>query len=208
MLYQLQHGYAINLPTLFQAHTGIQALVTLLLCIDRPKTAPLEVLGLLIGLLATRLISLVYIRPMRHFQYIGSALEATVATFSVAIVLHMPLRSPELPRGGIGLALERPTQQLRSPEDNLRLWQYMTVSWMSPLISVGSSRQLSDDDVWSLGFEFQHRILHNKFRELTGSVVGRLLVANGLDLIILSFLGVLESASSMTPCFVDQRTKN
>ena len=64
---------------------------------------------------------------------------------------------------------------------------------MSSLISIGSTRQLDDEDVWQLGFEFQHQILHAKFRELGGSVVRRLLAANGLDLVILLCLGVLEA---------------
>ncbi|KAI4254106.1 MAG: hypothetical protein L6R42_007327, partial [Xanthoria sp. 1 TBL-2021] len=61
---------------------------------------------------------------------------------------------------------------------------------------IGSSRQLNDEDVWQLSLEFQHRILHDQFRELGGSVVGRLLVANGLDLVILLCLGVLEAFSN------------
>ncbi len=67
---------------------------------------------------------------------------------------------------------------------------------MSPLISLGSARQLDEEDVWSLSFEFQHRPLHDKFRELKGSVVNRLLEANGLDLVFISVLGVLESLAS------------
>lgn len=77
------------------------------------------------------------------------------------------------------------------------LWQFMTVSWMSPLITLGSSRQLNDEDVWSLSFEFQHKTLHEKFRELKGSVVRRLLTANGIDLIIISSLAVVSSLASM-----------
>ena len=73
----------------------------------------------------------------------------------------------------------------------------MTVSWMTPLISLGSARQLNDGDVWSLPFEFQHSILHDSFRELEGSVVRRLISANGLDLVIISFLAILELLASM-----------
>lgn len=73
----------------------------------------------------------------------------------------------------------------------------MTVSWMTPLISLGSARQLNDEDVWSLPFEFQHRILHDSFQELKGSVVRRLISANGFDLVIISSLAVLELLASM-----------
>lgn len=67
---------------------------------------------------------------------------------------------------------------------------------MSPLISLGFARQLNEEDVWSLGFEFQHRRLHDKFREMKGSVVRRLLAANGIDLVFISVLGILESLAS------------
>jgi len=72
----------------------------------------------------------------------------------------------------------------------------MTVSWMAPLISLGNSRQLNDNDVWFLGYEFQHRKLHDRFRELQGSVLRRLLEANGLDLLIISTLAVIEQVAS------------
>ena len=72
----------------------------------------------------------------------------------------------------------------------------MTVSWMSPLINLGRKRQLNEEDVWSLGYEFQHKRLHEQFRELKGSVVKRLLKANGLDLILLSSLSVVSSLAS------------
>ena len=112
-------------------------------------------------------------------------------------MICMPLRDPDLPKDGISSPFGHPTSQLRSPEDDLNLWQFMTVSWMSPLISLGSARQLNDEDVWSLAFEFQHTILHHSFRELKGSVIKRLLTANGLDLVIISSLALLESLASM-----------
>jgi len=72
----------------------------------------------------------------------------------------------------------------------------MTVSWMSPLISLGAKRQLNEEDVWSLGREFQHRLLHERFKELKGSITKRLLVANGLDLFLTSLLAIIESTAS------------
>ncbi|KAL8924299.1 MAG: hypothetical protein Q9208_004080 [Pyrenodesmia sp. 3 TL-2023] len=107
----------------------------------------------------------------------------------------MPLRDPYLPVDRIAPAFEKPDHLLRSPEDNLTLWQFMSVSWMSPMISVGAKRQLNSEDVWKLGFEFQHRLLHEKFRDLGGSVVRRLLSANGVDLVILLSLGTVQTLS-------------
>ena len=72
----------------------------------------------------------------------------------------------------------------------------MSVSWMGPLISLGNTRQLNDQDVWFLGYEFHHSVLHDTFKELRGTVVRRLLKANAIDLIIISILGILELMAS------------
>jgi ABC-type multidrug transport system fused ATPase/permease subunit len=69
---------------------------------------------------------------------------------------------------------------------------------MAPIISIGTRRQLNDEDVWFLPFEFQHTRLHLLFREIKGSVVGRLVKANGVDLWITTGLGVLESFASLS----------
>lgn len=63
---------------------------------------------------------------------------------------------------------------------------------MAPLISIGRKRQLQEEDVWFLGFEFQHRKLHEKFRRLKGSVVGRLLQANGIDVLIITTIAIVQ----------------
>lgn len=108
----------------------------------------------------------------------------------------MPLRKPALSGEKIGSSYEPPTSNLRSPEDNLTIWQFMSVTWLTPLIGLGSTRQLMDEDVWSLSYEFQHRRLHDNFRELPGSVLKRLLVANGLDLAIITAIGLVELIAS------------
>ena len=63
------------------------------------------------------------------------------------------------------------------------------------LIKIGNKRQLREDDVWFLGYEFQHRHLHDAFRKLKGTVFYRLLRANWMDLAILSILAVMEMAA-------------
>lgn len=119
-----------------------------------------------------------------------------LALGSVAVILAMPMRDPALSKVGISPAFSPPTAELRSPEDDLTLWQYMTVSWMSPLILLGNKRQLNDHDVWDLGYEFQHKMLHDQFRELPGSVLNRLLTANGIDLALISLLSLVELLAS------------
>ena len=134
--------------------------------------------------------------PFIHVNNITVFFNIFVSLVTIGTIFCMPLRDIKLPNSGISPAFDNPTHQLRSPEDNLTLWQFMTVSWMSPLISLGSARQLNDEDVWSLSLEFQHRLLHDKFRELKGSVVRRLIAANGLDLILIAIISMVESSAS------------
>lgn len=115
----------------------------------------------------------------------------------IVILTQTPLCDPGHNRDAIGSPFEPPNSELRSPEDNLTLWQFMSVSWLSPLIKLGSQRQLHEEDIWNLGFEFQHSHLHQKFRELEGSVTNRLIAANTIDLVIMSVMAVFESLASM-----------
>lgn len=179
-----------------------QGVATLLVVVDRPRTAPLGILIISCSLLLSQLIGSFYDTNARFLVDVLRGCEVPVALLSVSFILCMPLRDPNLPVDGIGPAFEKPDHLLRSPEDNLTLWQFMSVSWMSPIISVGAKRQLNSEDVWKLGFEFQHRLLHEKFRELRGSVVRRLLSANGVDLLILLSLGTVEALSSTCGVFL------
>lgn len=66
---------------------------------------------------------------------------------------------------------------------------------MSPLIRRGYEGQLNDEDVWQLGYEFQHEFLHRHFADLEGSVTKRLIVANGLDIVINSGLAIVQTVA-------------
>ena len=165
--------------------------------VDRPKTAPIGLLAIFTGFLSTEMVAVLSGSiPFTSSFNIAVLSNTFVSLVIVGTIFCMPLRDHKLPNSGISPTFDSPTHQLRSPEDNLTLWQFMTVSWMSPLISLGSARQLNDEDVWSLSLEFQHRFLHDKFRELKGSVARRLVAANGLDLILISILSIIESIAS------------
>ena len=168
------------------------AVALLLVIVDRNTTTPFGLLAIVLSLFVTQLILLLGSRSLFELRGLPTTLELLVALVVIVVILNMPMRNPRLPRTEISPSGEAPTSTLRSPEDRLTLWQFMTVAWMEPLISLGKTRQLHDEDVWQLGFEFQHQILHDNFRELKGSVVRRLLAANGLDLIITGFLGIIE----------------
>jgi hypothetical protein len=104
---------------------------------------------------------------------------------SVVTVLSMPMKTIPLKSEPVSKVGSPPKNTDRSPEDGLRLWQFLTVSWVGALLSVGNQRQLEKEDVWRLGAEFQHRRLIQCFADLKGSVTRRLLKANGIDCCIL-----------------------
>lgn len=126
------------------------------------------------------------VKAAARYVTIGAAASACIT------ILFMPLRSPFLPVFDIAAVGQEPSSDFRSPEDNLRLWQFLSVSWIAPLLSKGKKRQLNEDDVWLLGFEFKHRKLHDKFRLVRGSVINRLLQANGIDVLIIIIIATVQ----------------
>ncbi|KAK5000069.1 hypothetical protein LTR66_001016 [Elasticomyces elasticus] len=169
-----------------------------LLVVCRPRTTPVSLLVLYCSVFITQSIALFNDHALISKEDVPSFLTLFAALLAIGTILCMPLRRPKLSNDEISPAFSTPTSKLRTPEDNLTAWQFMTVSWMTPLISLGKTRQLNDEDVWNLGYEFQHRKLHDAFRELRGSVVKRLLRANGLDLVITSLLGVVELLANLS----------
>ncbi|KAK2746025.1 hypothetical protein FQN55_005847 [Onygenales sp. PD_40] len=140
--------------------------------------------------------------PLRTTAGYVSLTAAGVACF---VIVLMPFRVPSAICPDVSAVGQQPSDQFRSPEDNLRLWQFLTVSWMAPLISTGKERKLNEPDVWSLPFEFQHRRLYEGFRQLGGSVLRRLLQANGIDIFILSSIAILKMICDFSTPILLQR---
>jgi hypothetical protein len=175
------------------------AIAAILILVLRPATTPKALLVLYISIFLSHF--LVMANGASNLAIFNSpaTIVLVAALAAILVILRMPLRDPSLPRCAISPPGGPPTEKLRTPEDCLTLWQFMSVSWMAPLITLGNSRQLNDEDVWSLGYQFEHRRLHDRFRELKGSVLRNLIEANGLDLFIISLLGILELVASMFP---------
>lgn len=184
---------------------------TIISALSRPRTASSILAVVLIVLLFTQILFAFSIwadqssgSPM-SWNVLLLTLGSLNAFFATAISLSMPIRDPRFSTETISQPFTTPTSKLRSPEDNLTLWQWMSVSWMAPMIDVGSKRQLNGEDVWTLPFEFQHRQLHDSFRQLRGTVFRRLIRANFVDLIILSLLALLELAANYSAPLLLQR---
>lgn len=126
----------------------------------------------------------------------GVTFNAILALAGIIVILNMPLRDPSLPSEEISPVYSAPTVKLRTPEDNLTPLQFMTVSWMGPLIKRGITRKMDDEDVWDLGWEFKHARLHETFRQLQGSVTRRVFMANGMDCVRTTSLNLLRLCSS------------
>ncbi|KAI3343048.1 ABC transporter [Ustulina deusta] len=166
--------------------------------VDLPKRTPKTLLGLYVISFVCGLVALVAKFNERHEVHSLQAVVLGIELAVLLVILVMPMRDPGLDNAGIAGTKDPPTSELRSPEDNLSLLQFMTISWLSPLMSRGYRNQLNDEDVWALPYEFQHKQLHILFRELKDPVWVRLVLANGLDLFIISALGILEAAANLS----------
>ncbi|KAF2125145.1 P-loop containing nucleoside triphosphate hydrolase protein [Dothidotthia symphoricarpi CBS 119687] len=178
---------------------------TAIVVIERPKTAPSS----LFVLFVTLFLAYLSVLSQTHTSLAGKdaplVLAPVAALVGIFVILNMPLRSPYLPKQDISEVFSAPTAKLRTPEDNLTPWQYMTVSWMDPLIQKGATKNMEEDDVWDLGFEFKHERLHATFRELSGSVTKRIFVANGMDLVRTTSLSLVQLAATLASPILLQR---
>ena len=163
----------------------------------RPRKTPKTLLALYISVLTCKLGALaVSYRGAGRVDALQCLLVGT-AFAAIVVILNMPMRDPAfLPESTLKEIAEfqsPPDSKHRSPEDNITLWQFMTVSWLRPLIERGYRKQLNNEDVWLLPYEFQHARLYKLFQKLQGSLTVRLVKANGLDLMISTLLGTIET---------------
>lgn len=186
-----------SVPVVWLLTRRFKIISSFILVAEHPRTVPVPVLVVDTALVLIELLVLVVLpsaAPSGWPQVLVWAAGVCLPLVSVVLMLNMPMRDPLLDRSGIGKPFAEPSFNVRSPEDVITLWQWMTVSWLAPLIKIGYKRQLHNEDVWSLAYEFQHGRLHVLFRDLSGTVLTRLLKANGLDLVITTCLGVLETS--------------
>ncbi|KAJ9143396.1 Multidrug resistance-associated protein 6 [Pleurostoma richardsiae] len=170
----------------------------IVMLVERPRSTPGAILLLHGVLLLDQLLLLTTISTSLGWDSaVVWGLEMTVPALSLLVIFLMPMRDPRLDSEEICSPSSTPTSALRSPEDNFTLWNWMTASWMGPLIDMACKRQLHDEDVWLLPLDFQHDRLHHLFRDVKGSVIARILKANAPDLIITTCLGILETSASL-----------
>lgn len=176
---------------------AVTALITI---VDRPVKAPKL---LFVQYLAIVLASFV-LYALHHAEFYISSLSLLrlgrllIACVALVIIGNMPLRDPSWKRSEIGGSGKEPCAELRSPEDNLTLFQFWTMSWVYPLARIAQTREISVQDVWQLPIEFQHLPLYLAFKELQGRLLPCLIQANGLDLLIAILLGIVERVAEVS----------
>lgn len=185
----------LTLPSLYALLTWLAAFS--LIALLRPKTARKGLLALYVSMVVAHSITLAESPPGPQVEVILVSVQIALGTIASLVILNMPLRDPQMPRDVISPLWSKPTFEFRSPEDDLTLWQFLSVSWMAPLIALGKERQLNDEDIWFLPYVFQHSILHDAFRETEGSVLGRLIRANIIDIVLLGLFGVIDLVANL-----------
>ncbi|RMZ89641.1 hypothetical protein DV736_g3124, partial [Chaetothyriales sp. CBS 134916] len=198
--------FSIEVPVA-SSIAGLWGVTILLIAVRSLRTTSVLLVCLLAVIIGTQLVVVLTLWQRISTLGRGAGVMSTVCSaLTFSIFLNLPFRDPSWPSDDI--AKTDLSCKLRSPEDNITLFQWMTVSWVKPLINLAIKRQLNDVDVWFLPYEFQHRYLHDTFRELRGSVVRRLLKANWFDLGTISLLTLMKMAATYsTPILLQQLLK-
>lgn len=166
--------------------------VLIFILINRPSSCPASLVAYYISVLVIEGSSIENWAMSPSLENSSHHVAILAAFASILVILMMPMRPSSLSSESISKAGSIPSHDERSPEDNLTLWQFLSVSWIAPLITIGNKQQVEESDVWLLGYQFQHRRLHEAFRVLRGTVTRRLLQANGIDVSILTLTAFIQ----------------
>ncbi|CAE6396795.1 unnamed protein product [Rhizoctonia solani] len=128
-------------------------------------------------------------------ERIAHVLNSLLTFVGLVVIVNMPLSlsgNPEVDEDGLLPALE----------DHCTLWQWMTFTWVSPIISLGASRPLEEKDLWQLSRSMRTRTLMRKFLQVQrSSLLRRILVANAMDLFLDGSLSVISTLMNFSAPF-------
>ncbi|KAG9084654.1 hypothetical protein FRC06_003960, partial [Ceratobasidium sp. 370] len=127
-----------------------------------------------------------------HF---GRVADAIVTLAGMTIIVDMPLditAKPEVDDEGLHPSLE----------DYCTLWQWITFTWVSPIISLGAAQPLEEKDVWQLSRAMRTRVIMRKFLQVKrSSLLRRILAANAKDLFLDGSLTVVSTLMNFSAPF-------
>ncbi|QRV83260.1 ABC transporter [Ceratobasidium sp. AG-Ba] len=125
--------------------------------------------------------------------HLGRVLDSMITLAGVVLIVNMPLNITGKPE-------KNEEDLLPALEDHCTLWQWMTFTWVSPIISLGALRPLEEKDVWQLSKTMRTRVLMRKFLQVKrSSLLRRILVANAMDLFLdgsLTFVSTVMNFSA------------
>jgi hypothetical protein len=192
-LFKLRKLGGLQLDAIFFLSAWSQVLLILIL--NRSRYCPAWLLAFYFSCITIDVSS---IQSWTHPRDIDVAVHygSTIVNFiSLFVILIMPFRPISPASGPISVVGTPPSSNDRSPEDSLRLWQFLTTSWVWPLLAIAKKRQLEKEDIWKLGYGFQNGRVIAAFREVeSSSLFWRLLKANGLDCGILVLTALIQLA--------------
>ncbi|CAE6470415.1 unnamed protein product, partial [Rhizoctonia solani] len=126
-------------------------------------------------------------------DHAGRIIDAFLTLGGITIILNMPLES-------FGEPTVDAEGRLPPLEDHCTLLQWMTFSWVSPLVALGSRQPLGEKDMWQLSRFMRTRVLMKQFSQLKrSSLLRAILVANGRDMFLDLVLTVVSSILSFGP---------
>ncbi|KAG8768254.1 hypothetical protein FRC12_005683 [Ceratobasidium sp. 428] len=127
--------------------------------------------------------------------HLGRVVDSIITIAGIVIIVDMPLAitgEPESDEEGL----------LPSLEDHCTLWQWITFTWVSPIISLGARQPLEEKDVWQLSKAMRTRVLMRKFLQVKrSSLLRRILAANAMDLFLDGSLTVVSTTMNFSAPF-------
>ncbi|KAF8697734.1 P-loop containing nucleoside triphosphate hydrolase protein, partial [Rhizoctonia solani] len=128
-----------------------------------------------------------------RWEHIGRVFDAFLTFGGITIILNMPLESS----GDAQIDAEGRTPAL---EDHCTLLQWITFSWVSPLVALGSRQPLGEKDMWQLSRLMRTRVLMKQFSQLKrSSLLRKILAANARDMFLDLILTVLSAILDFGP---------
>ncbi|KAK5989685.1 ATP-binding cassette transporter abc4-like protein [Cladobotryum mycophilum] len=172
----------------------------LITAFDRPVKTPRFLLLLYLAILAANA-AIYSIRFLEHSLQDADPFRLSrlgLSLVAIIVIGNMPIRDPAWGGKDIGQSGAAPSHNLRSPEDDVSLFGFWSMRWVYPLARLCRTKEITEEDVWGLPFEFQHTRLYMAFRELKGKLLPCLIEANGLDLFIATTLAIAEKVAEVT----------
>lgn len=85
---------------------------------------------------------------------------AALATLAISTTLSL---QPVKPSNKVDEPGKKPSPELTSPEDALTLWQWCTITWISPVMHTAAKRQLQFSDLWLRSPYYESRNLSSQY---------------------------------------------